>query len=65
MNEDKNIEVYFEYMVAMINLYAALCADRNGEAIAIIKSKIGIDDYFMIAVADIDDRAIVDGWKFN
>ena len=65
MNENKAVEIYFEYMVAMINLSVALCEDRNGEAIGIIKSQIGIDDYFMIAVADTDERAIVDGWKFN
>jgi len=64
VNDEPEMQIYFDYMVAVINLYTALCADRNGEAISIIKNKIGIDDYFMITVAQVDKRAI-GGWKFD
>ena len=56
--------IYFDYMVAVINLYAVLCADRNREAITIIKTTIGIDDYFMLTCSETDERAI-GAMKFN
>ena len=64
VQDNPDMMIYFDYMVAVINLYAALCADRNREAIAIIKTTIGIDDYFMLTCSETDERAI-GAMKFN
>ena len=52
-SDDNDILVYFEYIAAVVNLYAILCADRNLEGINIMRNRIGVSNYFLLAVTDL------------
>jgi|LauGreDrversion4_2_1035121.scaffolds.fasta_scaffold03645_14 hypothetical protein len=41
MEEIPQIEIYFDYIVAVIDLYTILCTDRNLEGQRTVRERIG------------------------
>jgi hypothetical protein len=55
-----DLHVYYEYIAAVVNLYAILCADRNIDAVRIMRERIGISNHFLLAVTGLGDEFKID-----
>ena len=44
----KQVGPYFDYIAHVIQLYAAICAGRNREAITQLRTRIGASDTFLL-----------------